>query len=207
MIISGTIVDASGRTLSGQTVEAFWHSVRHARAADRRAQLRARPTPAPRAPRRAVADRRSPGLRLPERRPARTSSAATTRRPRRWPRPSASGPGTACSTSPAAAAARRPTHIAAIAEAVAGLPPRRSPAVAASTRLSGLEPLVIPPPGNAFVNVGERTNVTGSRKFARLIAEGGEDEAVDDRPGAGRQRRPADRRQHGRGDARRRRRR
>ena len=47
------------------------------------------------------------------------------------------------------------------------------------TRLSGLEPVVIPPPGNAFVNVGERTNVTGSRKFARLIAEDREDEAVD----------------------------
>ena len=47
------------------------------------------------------------------------------------------------------------------------------------TRLSGLEPLVIPRPGNAFVNVGERTNVTGSRKFARLIAEGREDESID----------------------------
>ena len=47
------------------------------------------------------------------------------------------------------------------------------------TRLSGLEPVVIPPPGDTFVNVGERTNVTGSRKFARLMAEGGEDEAID----------------------------
>ena len=56
----------------------------------------------------------------------------------------------------------------------AGSPNRRG-----VTRLSGLEPLVIPPPGNAFVNVGERTNVTGSRKFARLIAEDREDEAVD----------------------------
>jgi 5-methyltetrahydrofolate--homocysteine methyltransferase len=46
------------------------------------------------------------------------------------------------------------------------------------TRLAGLEAVLIPPPGNAFVNVGERTNVTGSRKFARLIAAGREDEAV-----------------------------
>ena len=72
-----------------------------------------------------------------------------------------------------------PEHVAAIAAAVAGLPPRRIPEPRGVTRLSGLEPLVIPPPGNAFVNVGERTNVTGSRKFARLIAEDREDEAVD----------------------------
>ena len=71
-----------------------------------------------------------------------------------------------------------PAHVAAIAEAVAGLPPRAVPAIAPATRLAGLVPVVIPPPGNAFVNVGERTNVTGSRKFARLIAEGREDEAV-----------------------------
>src|SRR6185436_14858096 len=44
--------------------------------------------------------------------------------------------------------------------------------------LSGLEPVTIPPPGGIFVNVGERTNVTGSRKFARLIAEDREDDAV-----------------------------
>ena len=72
-----------------------------------------------------------------------------------------------------------PAHVAAIAAAVAGLPPRQIPEPTGTTRLSGLEPLVIPPPGNAFVNVGERTNVTGSRKFARLVADGAEDEAVD----------------------------
>ena len=72
-----------------------------------------------------------------------------------------------------------PDHVAAIAAAVAGLPPRQIPEPTGTTRLSGLEPLVIPPPGNAFVNVGERTNVTGSRKFARLVAAGAEDDAVD----------------------------
>ena len=97
------------------------------RPADRRAQLRARPEAAARASRRPVARRRPADLRLPERRPARTSWAATTRRPSRWPRRSASGPGTACSTSPAAAAGRRRTTSAAIAAAVAGLPPRADP--------------------------------------------------------------------------------
>ena len=72
-----------------------------------------------------------------------------------------------------------PTHIAAIAAAVAGLPPRPIVTPDRRTHLSGLEPVVIPPPGDTFVNVGERTNVTGSRKFARLIAAGQEDEAVD----------------------------
>ena len=62
-----------------------------------------------------------------------------------------------------------PEHIAAIAEAVAGLAAAGVPPRAHSTRLAGLEPLVIPTPRSAFVNVGERTNVTGSRKFARLI--------------------------------------
>ena len=90
------------------------------RPADRRAQLRARSEAAARAPRRPVAGRRPADLRLPERRPARTSSAATTRRPRRWPRRSASGRGTASSTSPAAAAARRPS--------TSPPSPRRSPA-------------------------------------------------------------------------------
>ena len=64
-----------------------------------------------------------------------------------------------------------PTHIRAIAEAVRDLPPRRPPTVPARTRLSGLEPLTIGP-DSLFVNVGERTNVTGSRQFARLVLAG-----------------------------------
>ncbi len=63
-----------------------------------------------------------------------------------------------------------PEHIRAIAEAVAGVAPRRPPEVEPRTRLSGLEPLTIRPDSN-FIMVGERTNVTGSRAFARLIRE------------------------------------
>ena len=66
----------------------------------------------------------------------------------------------------------RPSTRPAIAEAVAGVAAARRPARARTTRLAGLEPLAIPMPGGVFVNVGERTNVTGSRKFARLIHRG-----------------------------------
>ncbi len=71
-----------------------------------------------------------------------------------------------------------PEHIRAIAEAVRGLPPRRPAQVEAKCRLSGLEPLTIGPP-SVFSNIGERTNVTGSRKFARLILAGEYDAAVE----------------------------
>ena len=64
-----------------------------------------------------------------------------------------------------------PPHIKAIAEAVADAPPRKPPHVEPLTRLSGLEPLTIRPEAN-FIMIGERTNVTGSKKFARLIKDG-----------------------------------
>ncbi len=178
VIISGTIVDASGRTLSGQTVEAFWHSVRHAdplvvglNCALGPKQLREHLDVLSR-----IADRpvsAYPNAGLPnelggyDETPEAMAEALG-----EWGRHGLLNiAGGCCGTTP--------EHIAAIAAAVAGLPPRplvRPPAV---TRLAGLEPVVIPPPGNTFVNIGERTNVTGSRKFARLVAEGREDEAVD----------------------------
>ena len=71
-----------------------------------------------------------------------------------------------------------PDRIRAIAEVVSGRVPRRVEARERRTRLSGLEPLTIGP-GSLFVNVGERTNVTGSKKFARLIKDGAYDSAVD----------------------------
>jgi 5-methyltetrahydrofolate--homocysteine methyltransferase len=71
-----------------------------------------------------------------------------------------------------------PDHIAAIAAAVKGRAPRAIPDVEKRTRLSGLEPLDIGP-DTLFVNVGERTNVTGSRRFARLITDGKYADAVE----------------------------
>ena len=70
-----------------------------------------------------------------------------------------------------------PAHIRAIAEALAGLPPRKVPAIERKTRLSGLEPLNIGDDA-LFVNIGERTNVTGSRAFARLVLAGNYQEAL-----------------------------
>jgi 5-methyltetrahydrofolate--homocysteine methyltransferase len=178
LIVSGTIVDASGRTLSGQTVEAFWHSIRHAdplivglNCALGPRQLREHLDVLSR-----VADRpvsAYPNAGLPnelggyDETPEEMAAALG-----EWARHGLLNVAGSCCGS-------TPVHVAAIAEAVAGLPPRPIPEPAGTTRLSGLAPLVIPPPGNAFVNVGERTNVTGSRKFARLVASGSEDEAVD----------------------------
>ena len=94
-----------------------------------------------------------------------------------------------------------PPHIKAIAEAVRGLPPRVLPKVEPYLRLSGLEALTIRPETN-FVNIGERTNVTGSPKFSKLILAGEYEEALERRPAAGGKRRADHRRQHGRRHAR-----
>ena len=178
LIISGTIVDASGRTLSGQTVEAFWHSVRHAdplivglNCALGPKQLREHLDVLSRVADRAVSAYPNAGLPNElggyDETPEQMAEALG-----EWAEHGLLNvAGSCCGSTPA--------HVAAIAEAVAGLPPRQIPEPTGLTRLSGLEPLVIPQPGNIFVNVGERTNVTGSRKFARLVAEGREDEAVD----------------------------
>ena len=70
-----------------------------------------------------------------------------------------------------------PGHIKAIADVVRGLPPRRIPARTTTLRLSGLEPFTARPE-IPFINIGERTNVTGSPKFAKLILAGNYDEAL-----------------------------
>ncbi len=69
-------------------------------------------------------------------------------------------------------------HTRAIAETVAGLPPRRVPTLERRTRLSGMDPLVIRPDSN-FIVIGERTNVTGSKRFARLVGAGDYEAALD----------------------------
>jgi 5-methyltetrahydrofolate--homocysteine methyltransferase len=167
VMVSGTITDASGRTLSGQTVEAFWNSVRHARPAViglncalGAKQLRPYVEELSR-----IADAfvcAYPNAGLPNAFGEYDETACETADLVR--EYAVSGfvniVGGCCGTTP--------EHIAHIAESVAGLPPRKPPVLEPRCRLSGLEPLNIGPE-SLFVNVGERTNVTGSAKFRRLI--------------------------------------
>src|SRR3954451_2673935 len=178
VIISGTVVDASGRTLSGQTVEAFWASIRHARpfAVGLNCALGARQLRGWLADLGRIADvpvSAYPNAGLPnafggyDETPPVTSGEIGG-----WARDGLVNiVGGCCGTTP--------DHVRAIAEAVAVLTPRVPPERRRGVlSLAGLEPLDIPPPGNLFVNVGERTNVTGSRRFARLIRDDNDDEAV-----------------------------
>ncbi len=177
VMISGTITDLSGRTLSGQTVEAFWYSVSHANplsiglncalGADTMAPFvrdlsRAAPIAVSAHPNAGLPNEFGEYDHTPEHMAEVLGDLAR------------SGAlnivGGCCGTTP--------DHIRALAAAVKGLPPRRPPEIPPRCRLSGLEPLVISPQSN-FVNVGERTNVTGSRQFARLIREGRYAEAVE----------------------------
>ncbi len=180
IIISGTIVDASGRTLSGQTLEAFWNSIRHAdpllvglNCALGPKQLREHVEEFSRLA--DVALSAYPNAGLPnelggyDETPAEMAAALG-----EWARAGLLNVAGSCCGS-------TPEHTAAIAEAVAGSAPRVIPERDTKTRLAGLEPLAIPLPGGSFVNIGERTNVTGSRKFARLMAGiVGDDHAAED---------------------------
>ena len=177
VMISGTITDASGRTLSGQTVEAFWNSVAHARpisiglncalcAKQLRAYVQDLARIAP------VHVSAHPNAGLPNEFGGYDESPETmARQIGEWAEHGLLAiAGGCCGTTPA--------HIAAIAAAVAGKPPRKPAATPRRTRLSGLEPLTIGP-DSLFVNVGERTNVTGSRRFARLVLDGQYEAALD----------------------------
>jgi 5-methyltetrahydrofolate--homocysteine methyltransferase len=176
IMISGTITDASGRTLSGQTVEAFWNSLRHAdcfsfgfncalgakelrQHVDELARIAGCLTSA------------HPNAGLPNAFGGYDETGAQmAEQIREW---SQSGllniVGGCCGTSP--------EHIKAIAEAVADCAPRALPEIEPALRLSGLEPFNVGA-DSLFVNVGERTNVTGSAKFKRLIIDGNYDEAL-----------------------------
>ena len=176
ILVSGTITDASGRTLSGQTVEAFWHSIRHANlsAVGLNCALGAEQI-------RPWLDELStiadipvfvyPNAGLPnefgEYDESPESMAVIIKEF------AESGlvnlVGGCCGTTPA--------HIKAITEAVEGIKPREIPEIDTLTKLSGLEPVTIRPESN-FVNIGERTNVTGSAKFRRLISEDNYEEAL-----------------------------
>ena len=170
VMVSGTVVDASGRTLSGQTVEAFLNSVRHADplAIGLNCALGAaalRPHVEELATRADVLVSCHPNAGLPnelgEYDETPESMAAQLGEFAR------AGflniVGGCCGTVPA--------HIEAIADAVAGLPPRRPPRIERRSRLAGLEPLNLGA-DSLFANIGERTNVTGSARFRRLIKEG-----------------------------------
>ncbi|MGB5151185.1 MAG: methionine synthase [Mycobacterium sp.] len=167
VIISGTITDASGRTLSGQVTEAFWNAIRHAKP---------------------LAVGLNCALGAPEMRPyiaevARIADTFVSCYPNAG-LPNAFGEydespeaqagyiaefaeaglvnlvGGCCGTAP--------PHIAEIARVVEGKPPRELPEIPVATRLSGLEPLNITA-DSLFVNIGERTNITGSARFRNLI--------------------------------------
>jgi 5-methyltetrahydrofolate--homocysteine methyltransferase len=177
VMVSGTITDASGRTLSGQTPEAFWNSIAHANP---------------------ISVGFNCALGVEELRPH-IQEISTTANVNISVYPNAGLPnefgeydhspefmgehlrefatsgflnmvGGCCGTTPA--------HIKAIADAVDGVAPRTIPDGASHSRLSGLEPMNF---GDVtgFVNIGERTNVSGSAKFAKLIREGEFDEALD----------------------------
>ena len=200
VIVSGTITDASGRTLSGQTVEAFWNSIRHARplAAGLNCALgpvELRPWLEELARVADVPVSAHPNAGLPnELGGYDLSPDALAREIGDWARRGLVNiAGGCCGTTP--------DHIRAVAEAVAGVSPRVPPARPRITRLAGLEPLNIAP-DSLFVNVGERTNVTGSPPFRAARPRRGLRDRARDSPEPGGQRRPGDRRQHGRGVAR-----
>mgnify|MGYP001816939301 FL=1 len=177
VMISGTITDASGRTLTGQVTEAFWNSLSHARpvsiglncalGADQLRQYVEELS--------GIADTfisAHPNAGLPnefgeyDETPAQIAAELGD-----W---AANGfiniVGGCCGTTP--------DHIRAIVEAVNPYPPRAIPELPVACRLSGLEPCNIGA-DSLFVNVGERTNVTGSARFKRLIMEGDYETALE----------------------------
>jgi 5-methyltetrahydrofolate--homocysteine methyltransferase len=176
IMISGTITDQSGRTLTGQTTEAFWYSMMHARplsvglncalgARQLRPYVQELSRVAP------VYLSAHPNAGLPnefggyDETPAMMAEVLREFADHGF----LNIVGGCCGTTPA--------HIEAIADAVRGIPPRSRPNIPRRLRLSGLEPLTVGP-DTLFVNIGERTNVTGSRRFAKLILEGQYDAAL-----------------------------
>ncbi len=177
VMISGTITDASGRTLSGQTPDAFWISVAHARpfsvglncalgpAALRphvQDLARIAPVRVSTHPNAGLPDEFGDYLETPE---AMATVLAEFAR---------AGLvniiGGCCGTTP--------EHIRAMADAVKEISPRQVPAASGMTRFAGLEPRAVGP-DSLFLNIGERTNVTGSRRFAKLILDGRYEDALE----------------------------
>src|ERR671913_253401 len=177
IMISGTITDASGRTLSGQVTEAFWNSVRHANpisvglnCALGSKELRQYIGELSRISEVLISAYPNAGLpnEFGEYEETPEMMAAEIRE---WAEAGwLNIVGGCCGTTP--------DHLRAIAEAVFGHPPREIPEIPKRLRLSGLEPCNIGP-DSLFVNVGERTNVTGSARFKDLISEGDYEAALE----------------------------
>lgn len=177
IMISGTITDASGRTLSGQVTEAFYNSLRHAKPIS----IGLNCALGPDSLRQYVAElsrvsetyvSAHPNAGLPNEFGEYELGAITmSEQVGEW---ASSGLvnilGGCCGSTPA--------HIKAIADAIAGLPPRQLPDIKPECRLSGLEAFNIGD-DSLFVNVGERANITGSAKFKRLILNEEFEEALD----------------------------
>ncbi len=177
VMISGTITDLSGRTLSGQTPTAFWHSVRHADpfTIGLNCALGANAMRAHLAEISSVADTfvcAYPNAGLPNEfgRYEETPEEMAAQIEDFAREGLVNIVGGCCGSTPA--------HIRAIAEAVARHAPRAIPDVPRLMKLSGLEPFTLTK-DIPFVNVGERTNVTGSAKFRKLITAGNYSEALD----------------------------
>ncbi len=178
IMISGTVTDASGRILSGQTVTAFWHSVRHAKpltiglnCALGAALMRPYAEELSKIADTFVCIYPNAGLPNPmsdtgfDELPADTSALLKEFAEAGF----INVAGGCCGTTP--------DHIRAIADILSTQRPRQIPEIAPAMRLSGLEPFIVDQ-DSLFVNVGERTNVTGSKAFARLILNEQYDEAL-----------------------------
>src|SRR6266705_4964525 len=176
VMVSVTITDNSGRTLSGQTIEAFWNSISHANllsvgincalgGRQMRPYIEELSRVAP------VYMSCHPNAGVPnafggyDESPCETADVLREFAASGW----LNIVGGCCGTTP--------THLEAIADTVRGLKPRVPPQPEPTTRLSGLEPLTLRQ-DLSFVNIGERTNVTGSPKFSRLILAGESEEAL-----------------------------
>lgn len=177
IMISGTITDQSGRTLTGQTPEAFYNSVRHAEPLS----VGLNCALGPEALRPYLQELSAvseclischPNAGLPN------AFGGYDLSPEEMARAMGGFARSGLLNFAGGCCGTGPEHVAAIAQAVDGVQPRKIPELPEATRLAGLEPLNVGS-DSLFVNVGERTNVTGSRRFARLIRNGDYEAALE----------------------------
>jgi len=177
IMISGTITDASGRTLSGQTPEAFWNSVRHSKPVSIGLNCALGPK-----------ELRPHLLEISNVANTMVSAHPNAGLPNEFGGYDLDAANMADTVAEFASAGllnivggccgTTPEHIRAIADALATIAPRQVPEIAPACRLSGLEPFTIKE-DSLFINVGERCNVTGSAVFKRLILEENYDAALE----------------------------